>query len=159
RIDRRRKLPVTTLLLALGVDPETILATFYDEILYRRAGNGWRTGFRPEHYKGQTLITDLIDANSGETLAEAGTKLTPKLVKRLEEQGLTDLYFSSESLVGRYLARDLIDESTGLVHAEAGAELTGEMTKRLVEAGVETIPVLDIDHLTIGPYIRNTLAL
>jgi DNA-directed RNA polymerase subunit beta len=159
RIDRRRKLPVTTLLLALGVDQETILSTFYNDVAYRRSGNGWRTAFRPDHYKGQTLTTDLVDANSGETLAEAGTKLTPKLVKRLEEQGLEDLYFSNEMLIGRYLARDLIDESTGLVHAEAGAELTGEMIKRLSEAGTQEIPVLDIDHLTIGPYIRNTLAL
>ena len=103
-MDRRRKLPVTTLLLALGVDPETILATFFGEIPYRRAGNGWRAVFRPDHYRGQTLTTDLIDADSGETLAEAGTKLTPKLVKRLEEQGLTEALFL-EREPGRPLSR------------------------------------------------------
>ena len=159
RIDRRRKLPVTTLLLALGLDQESILNTFYNEVVYERAGNGWRTRFRVDHLRGQTLTADLVDAASGETVAEAGTKLLPKLIKRLEEQGLEQLYFSSESLIGKYLSRDLIDETSGLVWAEAGDELTGDSIKKLVEHGVTALPILDIDHLTIGPYIRNTLAL
>ena len=159
RIDRRRKLPITTLLLALGLDQETILNTFYNDVQYARAGQGWRTKFRGEHLKGQTLTSDLVDAGTGATLAEAGTKLTPRLVKKLEEQGLEELYFSNEDLIGKYLSRDLINEETGLVLAEAGDELIGETVKKLVEAGVTEIPVLDIDHLTIGPYIRNTLAL
>src|ERR687883_872189 len=157
RIDRRRKLPVTTLLLALGLDQETILKTFYDEVVFTRAGQGWKTAFRPDRVRGQKLATDLVDAGTGQTLAEAGTKLTPRLMKRLEEQGLTEVYHSAEDLVGRYVARDLINEETGLVYAEAGDELTGEMLRKLGEAGVAEIPVLDIDHLSIGPYIRNTL--
>jgi DNA-directed RNA polymerase subunit beta len=126
RIDRRRKLPVTTLLLALGLDQETILSTFYGEVLFAKAGQGWRTAFRPERMKGQKLVADLIDASTGQTLAEAGSKLTPRLLKRLEEQGLAEVYHSAEDLIGRYVARDLINEETGLVHCEAGDELTGE---------------------------------
>ena len=91
-------------------------------------------------------------------LAEAGTKLTPRLLKRLEEQGLRDIYVSSEELVGRYVAVDLVDEQTGLVYAEAGAELTPELLAKLVEAKLAELPVLDIDHVTVGPYMRNTLA-
>jgi DNA-directed RNA polymerase subunit beta len=159
RIDRRRKLPVTTLLMALGLDAETILHTFYGEIVYKRSGQGWQLPFRPERLKGQKLTTDLIDARTGETLVEAGTKLVPRLVKRLEEQGVSAIYVSSEELVGRFVARDLIDEATGLVHVEAGEELTGESIRKLVEAGIEEIPVLDIDQFSIGPYIRNTLVL
>ena len=159
RIDRRRKLPVTTLLLALGLDQETILGTFYDEVPFTRAGQGWKTAFRPDRVRGQKLATDLIDATTGQTLAEAGTKLTPRLMKRLEEQGLEQVYHSAEDLVGRYVARDLINEENGLVYAEAGDELTGEMLRKLGEAGIEEIPILDIDHLSIGPYIRNTLVL
>src|ERR687885_1411027 len=94
RIDRRRKLPVTTLLLALGLDQETILRTFYDEVLFTRAGQGWKTAFRPDRVRGQKLATDLVDATTGQTLAEAGTKLTPRLMKRLEEQGLEQVYHS-----------------------------------------------------------------
>ena len=159
RIDRRRKLPVTTLLLALGLDQETILNTFYSEIFFERAGQGWRTAFRSERLRGQKLTADLVDAATGQTLAEAGTKMTPRLLKKIEEQGMSEVYHSAEELVGRYLSRDLINEETGLVLAEAGDELTGETMRKLAEVGISTIPVLDIDHLTVGPYIRNTLYL
>ena len=159
RIDRRRKLPVTTLLLALGLDPETILATFYGKLAFVHAGNGWKTVFRPERLRGQKLTADLVDAASGETLAEAGTKMTPRLVKKIEDQGTSEIFHSAEDLVGHFIASDVIDESNGLVLAEAGDELTGEMIKRLTEAGITELPVLDIDHSTIGPYIRNTLVL
>ena len=159
RIDRRRKLPVTTLFMALGLDAETILHTFYGEVVYTRSGQGWHLPFRPERLKGQKLTADLIDGRTGETLAEAGTKLVPRLIKRLEEQGVTTVYVSSEELIGRFVARDLIDEATGLVHVEAGDELTGEIIRKLCEAGIEAIPVLDIDHFSVGPYIRNTLAI
>ena len=124
RIDRRRKLPVTTLLLALGLDQETILNTFYHEIFFQVAGQGWKTGFRPDRLRGQKLTADLVDAATGQTLAEAGTKMTPRLLKKLEEQGMSEVYNSAEELVGRYLSRDLIDEETGLILAEAGDELT-----------------------------------
>ncbi len=159
RIDRRRKLPVTTLFLALGLDQETILHSFYHEVAHQLSGQGWKLPFRGERLRGQKLVTDLVDAKTGETLAEAGTKMTPRLVKKIEEQGVEEIYISSEELVGRFVSRDLIDEATGLVLAEAGQELTGEVIRKLTEAGVEEIPVLDIDHLTIGPYIRNTLIL
>ncbi len=91
-------------------------------------------------------------------LAEAGTKLTPRLIKRLAEQGLEQLYVSAEELVGRYVAADLVDEQSGLVHAEAGDELTPELLARLIEAEAAELQVLDIDHVTVGPYMRNTLA-
>ncbi len=159
RIDRRRKIPVTTFLMALGLDPETILATFYDTVVHRRSGKGWRAPFRPDRLQGVKLTSDLIDADSGETLAEAGTKLTPRILRRIRERGVKDLYVSAEDLVGRYVARDVIDENTGLVLAEAGDELTGPMLERIAEAGVEELPILDIDYINVGPYIRNTLAI
>ncbi len=158
RIDRRRKIPVTTLLMALGLDPEEILATFYDEVIYRRCGKGWKIPFRPERLRGVKLTADLVDARSGETLAEAGTKMTPRLLRKLEEAGVRELYLSSEELIGRYVARDVINEETGLVHAEAGEELTGPVLEKMVEEGVTEIPILDIDHVSVHPYIRNTLA-
>jgi len=159
RIDRRRKLPATTLLLALGLDQETILSTFYDSLEVARAGEGWKLPLRRDRLRGQKLTADLIDASSGETLAEAGTKLTPRMLKRIEETGVSELFLSSEELVGRFIARDLIDETSGLVLAEAGEELTGESIGKLTEAGIESLPLLDIDATTVGPYIRNTLAL
>ncbi|GBD45025.1 DNA-directed RNA polymerase subunit beta [bacterium HR40] len=159
RIDRRRKIPATTFLMALGLDPEEILHTFYEELVYKRCGQGWKTAFRPERLQGVKLTSDLVNAATGDVLVEAGTKLTPRLLRRLENQGLTEIYVSSEDLVGRYVARDLIDEQTGLVLAEAGDELTGATIEKLVAEGIDAIPVLDIDHVRVGPYVRNTLAL
>ena len=137
RIDRRRKLPATTLLLALGLSQEEILGYFYDAVTFTRSGQGWKQPFRPERLRGQKLTADLINAESGDVLAEAGTKLTPRLIKRLEEQGLQQLYVSAEELVGRYVAADLSTRQTGLIHAEAGDELTPELLARLIEAKVE----------------------
>ena len=156
RIDRRRKLPVTTLLLALGLDQETILNTFYHEIFFSRAGQGWRTHVPPERLRGQAdggsrRCRHRPDAGGGRHQDDAAPAQEDRRAGHAE-------VYSAEELVGRYLSRDLINEETGLVLAEAGDELTGEAMRKLAEAG-STIPVLDIDHLTVGPYIRNTLAL
>ncbi|WP_191058125.1 DNA-directed RNA polymerase subunit beta [Geminicoccus harenae] len=159
RIDRRRKLPVTALLLALGLDQEQILAHFYNELMYYRSGRGWKTAFNGQRMTGQKLTTDLIDASTGETVAEAGTKLTPRLIRKLVEQGLTEVFVSAEDLVGKFVARDVIDESNGLVFVEAGEELTAIAIEKLISGGIEELPILDIDHMTVGPYLRNTLAL
>ena len=107
---------------------------------------------------GRKLTADLVNAESGDVLAEAGTKMTPRLLKKLEDQGLKELYISVEELVGRYVSVDMVDETTGLVHAEAGDELTPELLAKLIEADVQDLAILDIDHVTVGPYVRNTLA-
>jgi len=159
RIDRKRKIPVTTLLMALGMDPEEILHAYYDEIVLRRAGKGWRMPFRPERLQGTKLTFDLVDAETGETLVEAGTKLTARMVRRLRERGLKELFVSAEELVGRFAARDVINEENGLVYVEAGDELTAPALERIMEAGVKELPILDIDYIHVYPYIRNTLAL
>jgi len=159
RIDRRRKLPATALLLALGMDGEELLAKFYDAVDIQRAGQGWKIAFRPERVLGQKLTTDLIDAASGETLAEAGTKVSPRLIKRIQEQGVSELYLSVEDVIGQFVARDILNMETGLVYADAGEEITNDLLGKLAEAGVDELPILDIDHTTIGPYIRNTLIL
>jgi DNA-directed RNA polymerase subunit beta len=179
RIDRRRKLPATTLLLALddaataekraegkllqpgeavGMSKEEILSAFYDTIVFRRGANGWMTAFDPEQFKGK-LITDLIDASTGEVKAEANAKMTPRLARRLREEGLRDVLVAEEDLVGRYFAADLINEQTGEVYFEAGDEVTAAALAQLLELGIEELPVLAIDHVTVGPYIRNTLAI
>jgi len=101
-------------------------------------------------------------------VVEAGKKLVARTARQLAEKGLKFLRATDEDLVGQYIAEDLVDFQTGEVHAEAGEELTmsvdaktGEAKGNLVELinkGYTEIPVLDIDHITVGPYIRNTLA-
>ena len=158
RIDRRRKIPVTSLLYALGLDAEEILNTFYERIEYARAKDGWRMPFDPKRMKGYKAVSDLIDADTGEVVVEAGKKLTVRAARQLAEKGLKALKISDEEMVGQYIAEDLVDGQTGEIHAEAGDEITEKMLKMLEEAGYNEIPILDIDHVNTGAYIRNTLA-
>ncbi|MCC2654720.1 MAG: DNA-directed polymerase subunit beta, partial [Microvirga sp.] len=158
RIDRKRKLPVTSLLYALGLDGEEILNTFYNRITYTRDGKAWSVPFDAERMKGFKASVDLVDAKSGEVVLEAGKKLTARTARQLAEKGLTNLRATDEDLYGQYIGEDLVNPSSGEIYAEAGDEITEKLLKGLDEAGFTEIPVLDIDHVTIGPYIRNTLA-
>src|SRR5713226_1154335 len=188
RIDRRRKLPATTLLLALddaateakraerradnknlqpgeaiGMAKEEILTAFYGTVVYQRGPNGWMTPFEPEQFKGK-LTADLIDADTGEVKLPAGERMTPRLARRLREGGLAHVLAPAEELIGRYFSQDLINEETGEVFFEAGDEITEASLAQLEEADFAALPVLDIDlggrgTDSKGPYIRNTLAI
>jgi len=158
RIDRRRKLPVSTLLYALGMTTEDILHHFYDTVIYRRDDQGWKTEFHPERLRSTKLTRDLVDAKTGKVVAKTGTKMTPRLIKKLVADGLAEQLHPVEDMIGRYIAEDLINPETGEIYVEAGEEITAETLERLAEAGVDTLPILAIDHVMVGPYIRNTLA-
>ncbi len=158
RIDRRRKLPVTTLLYALGMDQQKICDAFYDRVDYTRSGEGWAAPLNGERLRGSKPAFDLIDAKTGEVIAEAGVKLTPRKLNKLAEEGVTSYLTPYTAIIGRYAAEDMIDESTGEIWVEAGDELTDEVVELLLEKGVTTISTLDIDNVTVGPYIRNTMA-
>ncbi|MGI9386297.1 MAG: DNA-directed RNA polymerase subunit beta, partial [Methyloligellaceae bacterium] len=158
RIDRRRKLPVTTLLYSLGLDDEQILALFYDTITYKAAKDGWKVPFDPDRMRGKKPINDLVDAKTGDVAVEAGRKITARHIKKLTESKLKELLVKDEDLYGHYLAEDVVNLKTGEIYGEAGEELTEELMTKLREVGLKAIPVLDIDHVTIGAFIRNTLA-
>ena len=159
RIDRKRKIPVTSLLYALGLDGEEILDTFYNRITYARDAQGWRVPFEAERMKGFKAPIDLIDADTGEVVVEAGKKLTARSARQLVENGLKALRATDEDLTGQYVAEDLVNDRTGEIYAEAGDEISDKLLATLVESGVDELPVLDIDHVNVGPYIRNTLAI
>ena len=183
RIDRRRKLPVTTLLMALdndetaekraalkakgekidpmeavGMSKEDVLGYFYDQVVYTRIKKGWKTAFDAQRLRGAKLTKDLINAKTGKVVAEAGEKMTPRALKKLDETKLTEILVSSEELIGSYAAEDLFSEATGEIYAESGEEITEAAIEALEAAGVTEIKVLAIDHVNVGPYIRNTLA-
>ncbi len=179
RIDRRRKLPATTLLLALasakteerleageelapeeyrGMSAAEILACFYDTVRHERIVQGWRTPLDLERFRGSKLPADLIDAASGEVVAKAGRMVTEALEGRLREAGVADLLVSDEELIGQYLAEDVVDGETGEIHFDCGAEIAEDMLAKLKAAGVTELKTLAIDHVTVGPHIRNTLA-
>ena len=158
RIDRRRKIPVTSLLYALGLDGEEILSTFYKTITYTADGENWRMPFDAERIKGVKAVTDMIDADTGKVILEAGKKLAVRAARQLAEKGVKAIRVAPEELFGQYLAQDLYDPSTGEIFAEAGDEITVKTLPLLIERGFDELPILDIDHINIGPYIRNTLA-
>ncbi len=183
RIDRRRKLPATTLLLALdsaataklraeraakdevlepheaqGMSKEEILSYFYDTVTFTASKNGWQTKFDVERMRGHKLVADLVNAKSGKAVAEAGTKLTPRVVKKLVEGGLKEILISDEEIIGRYIAGDIINEKTGEIYAESGDEITEQLLQELSDAGCKELSTLAIDHINVGAYMRNTLA-
>ncbi len=158
RIDRKRKIPVTSLLYALGLDGEEILNTFYNRILFTRDGDFWRVPYDAERMKGFKASVDLINADTGEVVVEAGKKLAARSARQLAEKGLTALRATDEDLIGQYVAEDLVNYQTGEIYAEAGEEISDKLLGTLAEAGIDEVPVLDIDHVNVGPYIRNTLA-
>src|ERR1700692_1545531 len=157
RIDRRRKIPVTSLLFALGMDGEEILNTFYKQILYKRSKDGWRVPFDANRMRGYKAVNDLVDADSGKVVVEAGKKITVRQARQFAEKGLKALRMTDDELIGHYIAEDLVNAKTGEIYVEAGGEITEKVLKTLNEAGYKEIPVLDIDHVNVGAYIRNTL--
>ena len=182
RIDRRRKLPVTTLLYALdsaeteklraeraaqtktlqpheaqGMSKEEILGAFYTPVAFRFDKNGWKVPFDPSRYRGFKTTSDLVDAKSGKVKIETGTKLTPKLAKKLFDEGLKEVRVGREDIVGKYLAIDLVNEDTGEIYAEAGDEVTEQLIDTVEKSNLAELPVISVDHMTIGPYLRNTL--
>ena len=183
RIDRKRKLPATTLLMALdsdrtaklraeraennealdplevaGLSYQDILTTFYQTEPYSLIAAGWQKPYEPTAYANSKLTRDLVDAQSGTLLLAQGSKLSPRKAKKLAEEGLKQVLFSDEDLYGRYLGKDIIDLETGLVWAEAGDELTPDSLSELRSKGVEQLDLLAIDHVQVGAHLRNTLA-
>jgi len=183
RIDRRRKLPVTTLLYALdgaateklraqraadskqlqpheaqGMSKEEILSYFYPNVTFARTKQGWKAPFDPARHHGQKLAHDLVDAKTGRVKAEAGEKLTPRAARKLAEDGLKEIQVGKEDLAGRFLAVDVINEQTGEIFAEAGDEITPQLIEIIEEAKIAEIPTLAVDQANMGrPYVRDTL--
>jgi DNA-directed RNA polymerase subunit beta len=177
RIDRKRKLPASTLLLALdsahtehlrvtkgaelepveirGMDAEEILNQFYGQVVFSRSPKGWSRPFDPEAFRGVKLNESLVDAETGEVVAEKDAKLTPRTAKKIAEK-TREVLVGRADLLGRYVAEDLVDMTTGEIWAEAGDELTEPKLAAIENAGLERLPTLAIDQ-GVGPWMRNTL--
>ena len=182
RIDRRRKLPVTSILYSLysketedkikelkaqgkkidpseikGMDKEEILSYFYDVDTYVADKKAWKVKFLPERMKGVKFDFDLVNTKTGETVWEKGKKMTPRSAQKLADEGLEFYKVSPDQLFGKFLATAVINPKTGEIIADAGAELNEEVLTNISAAKVGEIKVLYIDNVNVGPYIRNTL--
>ncbi|MBA4795644.1 MAG: DNA-directed RNA polymerase subunit beta [Phenylobacterium sp.] len=157
RIDRRRKLPATTFLMALGMDGEEILSTFYETVPFEKREGGWATPYKAERWRGAKPDFPLIDADTGEEVAPAGQKISARNARKFADGGLKTLLLAPEALFGRYLASDLVNVETGEIYAEAGDEIDQALLAALEEQGFTKFDVLDVDDVTVGAYMRNTL--
>jgi DNA-directed RNA polymerase subunit beta len=146
RIDRKRKLPVTTLFYALGYNSEDILNAFYGRVTYKRDKNGWKVPFVADQWRGNKPMFDIVDAKTGEVVFEQGKKITPRAAKKAEEGGLKELLIPTEEVYGKYAAFDLINEKTGEIYIEAGDEVSEANLAKLDAAKVTALELLDIDE-------------
>ena len=120
-------------------------------VVYTRDKDGWRVAFDPERMKGLKASIDLVDADTGEVVLEAGKKLVARTARQLAEKGLQALRATDEDLIGQYIAEDLVNTQTGEVYAEAGDEVTDKLLKGFTEAGLDEVPVLESITSTSAP--------
>ena len=158
RIDRKRKLPATVLLQALGYAGAKILDTFYNKVTYKLDKAGWVTGFSADRWKGARPDFDLVDKKTGKVVFQAQKKITPVKAKKAEADGLEDILVPSTFLEGKFIGEDIVNAATGEIYAEAGDELTEESVAALRDSKIKTIHLLDTDGDNArGPWLRNTL--
>ena len=155
RIDRRRKLPATILLRALGYGPEEILDLFFEKNTFHLQKKGVVMDLVPERLRGETAQFP-IEVN-GEALVEQGRRITARHIRQMEKAELKQLTVPEEYLEGRILAHDVVDSSTGEIIAETNAELTPDVIQAIRDAGIKKIDTLFVNDLDQGPYISNTL--
>ncbi|MEM7765640.1 MAG: DNA-directed RNA polymerase subunit beta [Pseudomonadota bacterium] len=155
RIDRRRKLPVSIILRALGMTNEEMLATFFDTVRFELSEKEVRMELVASRLRGDTAQFDIKVGRK--VIVEEGRRITAKHVRDLDKAGIEELVVPTEYLEGRILAHDIVDEETGEVLASANDELTEENIPALIQAGVKEIRTLYVNDLDRGPYISNTL--
>lgn len=158
RIDRRRKLPATVLLRALGLSTEAILATFFETTKCYLADNQVRIEVIPERLRGEVMTYD-ITTKTGKVIVEAGRRITPLHIREIKKAEIKELTVENSYLYGKRLAKPVVDESTGEVLAEANADLREEVLSQLHAAGVTQIEILHTNEFDRGPYISDTLKL
>ena len=155
RIDRRRKLPASILLRALGYGPEQILDMFFDKITFHLKKNQVVMDLVPERMRGETATFPI--ELGGEVLVEPGRRVTARHIRQMEKAGMDKLVVPEEYLEGKVIAHDVVDKSTGEILAEANTELTPELIQQLKDAEVKQFDTLYVNDLDHGPYMSNTL--
>jgi len=156
RIDRRRKLPVSILLRALGMNNEEILDTFFDTSSITLLKEGAKLQLIPERLRGESALFDIAD-KKGNVIVETGKRITTRHVKLIEKAGIKALQVPDDYLMGKIIAHSVIDKESGELLADANAEITEELLLQLREGGIKKFEVLYVNDLDQGPYISNTL--
>jgi DNA-directed RNA polymerase subunit beta len=158
RIDRRRKLPATVLLKALGYSTEELLNYYYNVEQIVVEGEGYKKRVNLDLLPGQRTSIDVV-APDGEMLVKANRKFTKAAIRKLAEKGLEFIRILEEDVVGKIASTDIVDTATGEIIVECNEEITAAKLQELRSRGINEIKVLFIDNLFVGPYLRETLLL
>ena len=158
RVDRRRKMPVTILLKAIGLKPQQILAHFFEFDSFRLMDAGAQLELVAERLKGEVARFDITD-KSGAVVVEKDKRITARHLRQLEQAGTQFVAVPEDYLVGRVVARDLVDGDTGEIVAKANDEITEALLKKLRAAGIRDLQCLYSNELDQGAYISQTLAM
>src|SRR6056300_616562 len=157
RIDRRRKMPVSTLLKALGLSNEEILSTYYDFDHFEIRSKAIHFELVPARFRGEIAKFDIKD-KKGNLIVSKDKRITVKHIRDIEKAGIRDIKVEPDFILGKKLAKALIDQETGEVIAETNAEITAELVEKIIEAGVTEFATLYSNDLDHGDYISQTLA-
>lgn len=156
RIDRRRKLPATVLLQALGYSAEDLLKYYYDTEEVQILADGYSKSVNVKLLAGQRTVLDVVDA-SGEVLVKANRKFTKAAIRKISDSGLETIAIAESEIIGKVVAVDVVDTETGEVLLECNQEITETSLQLLKEKGIPSVETLFIDNLYVGSYLRDTL--
>ena len=155
RIDRRRKLPASILLRALGYDTEQMLDMFFDTNCFHFAKGEVKLDLVPERLRGETASFDI--KVKGKVIVEAGRRITARHIRELDNAGITSLVVPTDYIIGKTLAHNIVDTGTGELLANANDEITPEMLEAFEKAGIKEVRTLYTNDLDAGPYMSTTL--
>ena len=156
RVDRRRKMPVTILLKAIGLTPEQILATFFEFDTFHLTRKGIQFELVPERLRGEVARFDFTDKH-GKVIVPKDKRITAKYIRDLDEAGIRKISVPEDFVIGRTIAQNVVDSSTGEILVNANEEITESLLAKLMEAGVEDLKTLYVNDLDRGAYISSTL--
>jgi len=156
RIDRKKKILVSTLLQALGYSKNDIVNSFYEKEVYSfdEKLNKWKTKFDPENYKTKNFSEEVIDAKSNKVVVKLGKKINFLMAKNLSKDGLKEIYVSNESLYGKFLHKDI---QIGDEYFKIGTELNAAIIQKIIESNIKSIEISKTNSITKGPYLLQTI--
>ena len=155
RIDRKKKLPISTFLFALGFSKDKIIETFYStsKYIYNQDTKSWITDFDLENYKRPLkLAYDLVDSKTNKKVLGKGEKLNIVIAKKLKEKGLSSISIPNDQLVGKYIGKDIKDKN-GDILVGAGFDITEEQLEKIISQEEKELNIVNIDPINKGPYI------
>jgi DNA-directed RNA polymerase subunit beta len=157
RIDRRRKLPATVLLKALGYTTEELLEMYYNVETVFIEKDGYSRSVDTETLAGQRALSDIIDSKTGDVIVKKGRRITKAIIKEIQDRKIKRFALPEEDIEGKVIAKAIVDPKTGEVIADCNTDMSKDVLRKAKASGVKEIRTIFFDGLTVGPYLRNTL--